>query len=52
MLSTSEKFRVASWTVCIIAGIVLLWTGLGIYLYEPRFSIIYRDLGVAVPGIT
>lgn len=52
MLNTAKKYQVASWVTCILGGIVLLGTGLGIYLYESRFSIIYRDLGLAIPGMT
>ena len=52
MDSNPNKISIASWVLCLLGGIVLVWLSFAFLLAGHRFESIYKDLGIALPGIT
>lgn len=44
--------NVASWLMTLVTAAILLIISGGFFIVIPRFEMIYRELGIALPGLT
>ena len=51
-MSDSNKIIIASWILCLLSSIIIIWTLSLFPLAIPRLETIYRELGIKLPYVT